>query len=319
MYCIDWAVKKKLQIYHIETDKLISIPPSTKEFKKFLETVRKGELFAMEAGGGDTYKLIIYRKGHRIFIIAGKRTNEYGEELGIEKSDKNDAGIILPRMWQEIRDEFREFKEIDALTATIKVLSRRRQDVVDEKVKKKNQLQAFAITYEAMDLDGFKEKDMELQEANIKVLEQEIKLRERVMLRKLKEHPVWTKHLKDVKGAGVAIAGRIIGEIGRASDFPTKYNLRSYAREVPLKGKTDGNRRLKMALRDFTEEVERKQTAPEWRELYDSNKIRLENKHPDWRKFKIRDESKKQVAIKFLDEVYGKMIEIEKDAKETMH
>lgn len=316
MFSVDWAVKKELKIYAIQKDKLKTIPSTISEFAKFLSTIKKPTSFYFEEGGGDSYKLLARRKGHQVYTIAGKKTKEYRENIGLQKSDEADA-VIIGQMAKTNPSEFYQFRELDDTTARIAILFKERADTEENLVRQKNKLFALKCRLELISLDGYKDKVIERKENIIDALQKEFELQTKLLGKEVEKHSVWTDYLKDIKGVGAAVGAGLIARIKRASRFTDRYSLRHFAGMITKKGNPQFDHKLKRTLYHFTEEII-KQRTPVWRELYDNMKKFYKEKHPDWSKGKVNNFAKKFVQTKFLDSVYEKMIEIEKDAKASM-
>ena len=312
MYAIDWAVRKELRIYNIQKDKLKTIPSTVPEFTKFLTSIKKPTGFYFEEGGGDSFKLLARRKGHQVHTIIGKKTKEYRENMGLEKSDEVDA-VVIGQMAKTRPDDFYQFRELDDVTARIAILFKERADTEENLVRQKNKLFALKNRLELINLDGYKDKVIERKENIIDALQKEFELQSKLLGKEVEKHPVWTDYLKDIKGVGAVVGAGLIARIKRASRFTDKYSLRHFAGMITKKGNYQFDRKLKKTLYYFTEEII-KQRTPVWRELYDDMKKFYKEKHPDWSKGKVNNFAKKFVQTKFLDSVYNKMIEIEENA-----
>lgn len=90
----DWATKKKLAVFDSQTQKVKSIPNSIEAFEKFLAKIKKPSIMLFEFGGGNTFKIMAYRKGHTVLQVPGKKIKDYRDSLGKEKSDETDAWLI---------------------------------------------------------------------------------------------------------------------------------------------------------------------------------------------------------------------------------
>jgi len=314
MYAIDWAVRKELRVYDVKKEKVKTISSTVPEFAKFLTSIKKPTNFYFEEGGGDSFKLLARRKGHEVHTILGKKTKEYRDNLGVEKSDEADA-VIIGQMAKSQPDEFYQFRELDEVTARISILFKERADTEENLVRQKNKLFALKNRLELINLDGYKDKVIERKQDIIDALEKEFELQTKLLGKEVEKHPAWTNYLKDIKGVGAAVGAGLIARIKRASRFTDKYSLRHFAGMIQKKGNQQFDHKLKRTLYHFTEEII-KQRTPVWRELYDNIKEFYKGKHPDWSKGKVNNFAKKFVQTKFLDSVFEKMIEIEKDARE---
>ncbi len=309
MYSIDWATKKELRVYDIKKDKMKKVSPTISEFSKFLSKIKKPTSFYLEEGGGDSFKLLARRAGHKVFTIPGKKTKEYRDNLGMEKSEEVDA-IIIGQIAKNNPEQFYQFNEMDALTARISILFKERADTEETLVRQKNRLFALKNRLELINLDGYKEKVIEKKEDIIKVLQEEFKLQTKLLGKELAKHPLWIEYLKNIKGVGPAVGAGLIARIKRASRFTNKYSLRHFAGMITKKGDQQFDHKLKKTLYFFTEGVI-KQRVPVWRELYDNMKEFYKTRHSDWSKGKVNNYAKKFVQTKFLDSVFENMLKIE--------
>ena len=302
MYFVKWAIKKEIKVFNLEKGKSKTMTPSVEEFSKFLDKIEGKNSFYFEEGGGDSFKLLARRKGHRVFTLPGIRTKECREGLKLPKTDENDA-IAMKLLIKEYPEDFYEFKELDEITARVSIIFKERADT--EKVMVATKLRLFALKnrLELVNLDGYEEVAMEKKEAIIQALEEDFELQTKLLQIEVSKHPVWKEYLKGIKGIGPAVAGGLIAGIKRASRFDDKYALRKYAGMVTKKGNQKFNHQLKRALFHFSEEIIR-QNTPIWRELYDDMKIYYAGKHPDWKKGRVNNYAKKFVQTKFLGELY---------------
>lgn len=308
-YAIDWATKKDLAITK-DGIKVIFIPATIESFDKFLNSLDdKKYQFCFEEGGGDSFKLLANKNNHKVFTTPGKNTDDKREKLGIEKTDENDVKIIWvmaklsPRL-------FREFTELDIITAKICVLFKERSDTEQNLVRTKNRLFALDKRLELLDLGKDKQKILEKKKDTIKELEGEFKIQTNALDKLIQKHPIWESYLKEEKGIGAVVAGGLIAGIKRASKFEDKYSLRHYAGMIEKKGNQTFNHQLKRTLYFFCEGIIKNRQS-KWRAIYDSRKIDYQKKHLDWIKGKIHNYTKKFVQTKFLDELYKKMVEVE--------
>ncbi len=308
-YAIDWAIKKDLVITK-DGKKVKMVPATIEGFFKFLNSLDGDKCqFYFEEGGGDSFKLLANRNNHKVFTIIGKLINDKREELGLEKNDENDVKII----WQLANEEpeiFREFGELDEITAKICILFKIRSDTEKNKVRADNKLFSLDRRLELLKLGKSKAKLLEKEKEDIKVSMEKFTLQTNELNKLVKRHPIWDSYLRDVKGVGPVCAGGLIAGIKRASKFDNKYSLRHYAGMVTKKGNQEFNHPLKRALYFFADGIIKNRT-PKWRKLYDNMKIYYANKHPKWIKGKIHNYAIKFVETKFLDELYKKMVEVE--------
>jgi len=302
MYFVKWSIKKELKVFDLEKGKSKTMTPSVEEFSKFLDKIEGENSFYFEEGGGDSFKLLTRRKGHKVFTLPGIRTKECREGLKLPKTDENDA-IAMKLLIKEYPEDFYEFKELDETTARVSIIFKERADT--EKVMVATKLRLFALKnrLELVNLNGYEEVAMEKKEAIIQALEEDFELQTKLLQIEVRKHPVWKEYLKEIKGVGPAVAGGLIAGIKRASRFDDKYALRKYAGMVAKKGNQKFNHQLKRALFHFSEEIIR-QNTPIWRGLYDDMKIYYAEKHPDWKKGRVNNYAKKFIQTKFLGELY---------------
>jgi len=316
MFSVDWAVKKELRVYDVKKEKLKTISSTVSEFAKFLTSIKKPTSFYFEEGGGDSFKLLARRKGHEVYTILGKKTKEYRDNLGVEKSDEADA-VIIGQMAKSLPGEFYQFRELDDITARISILFKERADTEENLVRQKNKLFALKGRLELINLDGYKDKVIERKQNIIDALKKEFELQTKLLGKEVENHPAWTGYLKDIKGVGAAVGAGLIARIKRASRFTDKYSLRHFAGMITKKGNQQFDHKLKKTLYYFTDEIIKNRT-PIWRELYDNMKEFYKEKHSDWSKGKVNNFAKKFVQTKFLDSVFENMIKVEKDANAGM-
>lgn len=311
-YSVDWANKKKFQIYEIGSKKIKSILPTEDAFYEFFDGLpNKIHSFYLEWGGGDTFKLLALRYNHKVFCVSGKKVKEYQEKLGIKKTDKNDAKTI-GKLVKKYSDNFYEFKEDDRQTLRIGILSKELDKVTKDSTRKKNQLIAFKRRMELLIEKSEVAKIIKQRKDTIESLEKQIKLLKRLLKKALGKHPLWIHYLKEQKGIGEVAAGKIIGSIKRFSRFPNRYALRHFAGMITKKDNHSYNRQLKQALYIFTEQIIKQKIRP-WRNIYDSRKKDYKKKHPKWSDGKINAFTKKFVQTQFLDTLLEMGKDIESD------
>jgi len=310
MFAIDWAVRKKFQIYNINTEKLKSIAPTREAFDKFFDKLSGKHSFYTEEGGGDTFKLLALKHGHKVFTTPGKKVHDFRVELKIQKTDESDVKVI-GSLSKEQPQEFYEYQEDDKLTLRICILSREYNKLVKDSTRKKNQLHAFRNKMELLISEKAVAKIIGKRKTTIEALGKEINLISGQLLKLVEKHPLWINLLSGIKGVGAVTAGGIIGSIRRFSRFTSKYSLRHFAGMRTKKDNPDYNRYLKQALYNFADQIIRNRTQP-WRKLYDDMKVYYKKRHTDWRPAKVGAFAKKFVQTKFLDEMWKRGIEVEK-------
>jgi len=308
-YAVDWATKKDLAITN-DGKKVKFISATIEGFDKFLNSLNGDKYqFYFEEGGGDSFKLLADRNGHKVFTTLGKNTDNRREKLGIEKTDENDVKIIFD-MAISNPELFREFALLDLITAKICVLFKIRSDTEQNLVRAKNRLFSLNKRLELLELGKDKDKLLEREKETIDKLKKQFELQTKTLEKLLKEHPVWNDYLKNEKGIGAVVASGLIAGIKRASKYDDKYSMRHYAGMITKKGNQQFNHQLKRTLYFFIEGIIKART-PKWRELYDNMKVYYANKHPDWKKGKVDNYAKKFVQTKFLDGLYKEMVKIE--------
>lgn len=309
MYSVDWAVKKNFQICSIETNKLVSIPPSREAFDRFFDQLKSKHFFYLEESGGDTFKLIALKNGHRVFTIPGKKVKEKREQLCISESDENSAKVI-GILAKEHPEEFYKYQKLDITILKVSVLFSEYYKIVEDRTRKKNQLHAFKHKLELLTPEKEVKKVINTRKSTIKSLDKEVSAIQKQLLKLLKESPLWARYLKNIKGVGVVTAAGIIGSVKRFSRFPSKSSIRHFAGMIPKKGNYDYSRQLKQALYNFVQGIIKNKT-PYWREMYDNIKVYYKEKHPDWKPGRVDAYAKKFVQTKFLYKLWIEGTKIE--------
>lgn len=312
----DWATKKDFTVYDFEEKRFDRFETNFEAFEKFLKSVKEPKIMLFEFGGGDTFKLMAFRAGHKVFNIPGKALYDYREKRGEEKDDILDA-VLLYDLWKESTDRgmsveteislsflpFYPFAEEDADIMEVKVLFRVHEDEKKSMVQEKNKRTALRKTFELVDVSGDvlektlsrKNQVIEEKEAILVGLKKELEV-------KVGKFPIWEEWLSSLKGVGATITAGLIGEIG-SKKFESENSLKHYAGMIPRGESKKFNRYLKVTLYQFTEGII-KQRTPEWRELYDNMKVYYAEKHEDWSKGKVDNYAKKFVQTKFLLEFW---------------
>lgn len=131
MFSVDWAIKKKFQIYNIDDKKLKSISPTREAYDKFFDKLSGKHSFYIEEGGGDTFKLLALKHNHHVFTISGKKVKDFREKLELLKSDESDAKVI-GILAKEHPREFYEYRELDITSLEIVTLYKEYCKVVKE-------------------------------------------------------------------------------------------------------------------------------------------------------------------------------------------
>lgn len=300
MFAVDWAVKKEFQIHHVENGKIEGIKPTIDSLKNFFGKIEEHSSFCIEEGGGDSFKLLAVREGHKVYTIQGREVKIYRESLKLPESDENSARVIgvLAKIHPE---KFREFKELDIITAEICVLYRELCRHEKKMVRSKNQLFALKQILELVESKVGK-KLIENLEGEIKDEEKTFNSLKNVLTKLMEKHP-WGESLLSMQGVGISISAGIIANIKRISRFPNKRSLRRYA-GVTSYGNMSFNHDLKRILYFFSDQVVKKNVGSSWRKFYDDRKQYYKEKHSEWSKGKIDGCARRSVKIKFLDDVY---------------
>jgi len=304
MYSIDWAIKKKFQIYKVDAGKLASISPTREAFDKFFNKLKGAHSFYIEEGGGDTFKLLALKHGHNVFTIPGKKIKDFRDEIQFEKTDDGDA-VIIGTYAEEHPQEFYKYEEDDKLVMKISLLHREYEKVLEDTTRKKNQLFAFKNKLELLVSEKEVSKIIKKRKEAIKSIEKELGALRRQLTKLVHNHPLWVHVLKDVRGVATVTSAGIIGNVRRFSRFSNKYALRKFAGMISKKDNVEYNRHLKQALYNFIEGIIKKRTQP-WRKMYDDVKVYYKNKHPGWSLGKVNNYTKKFVQTKFLDMLWKK-------------
>ncbi len=298
MYAIDWATRKELRVYNMRTRKLTKVASDTDGIIKFVGKLKPGSSLFMEEGGGDSLKLLAFKKGHKVFTIPGIQVKKHREELGMEKSDEADA-VIIGNLATTKPDGFYHFQKLDSTTAEISVLVKERTETKKAMVRSKNQLFALERRLEFMDID---KKVIERKKEVIQSHERLFNAQERIIGKRIKNHPL-TPELQNIRGVGSIVISGLIAGIKRIERFGDKGSLRHYGGIIPKDNGYAFNHGLKETLYFFVEGAIKLRT-PKWRDLYDNMKLYYADRHEDWRKGKVDAFAKKFVAREFLDYVY---------------
>jgi hypothetical protein len=302
MYSVDWAIKKQFQIYNVEKNELTSISPTGEAFEDFFSKIPGLDSFYIEYGGGDIFKLMALKYGHRVFTILGKKVKEEREKLELPESDENSAKVIGVLAKTHL-EEFYEFQESDVLTLKISLLYREYEKIVEDRTQKKNQLFAMKRRLQLLTSEKEVKKMIKKRKDTITALDKEVYAIQRQLSKLLEEHPLWVGYLKNIKGVGIVIAAGLIGSIGRIKRFHSWDGFRHFAGMMPRETSKNYSHHLKKVLYYFVEEIIKNRT-PMWRKMYDDAKEEYKKKHPDWIKGKIDAYAKKFVQTEFLYSIY---------------
>ena len=310
MYAVDWSIKKEFKIYNIKNEKLKSILPTREAFDKFFSKLLGESCFYIEEGGGNIFKLLALKNGHKVFTIVGKCVKQYREGLGWPKTDKNDVKIIAILVEKHL-EKFHQYRELSTISLAISVLYKEYSKVIGDSTRKKNQLWALEQRLGLSLSNKVVKKIISKRKDTIEVLGKEVSILGTQLLKLVQKHPLWTSYLKNIKGVGPVTAAGIIGSVGRFSRFENRNSVRYFAGMMMKNKNSNYNRQLKFALYNFVEGIIKNRTQP-WRDLYDEAKGEYRYRHPNWRKAKIDAYAKKYVQTKFLLELWrrGKQLEV---------
>ena len=306
----DWATKKAFTYYDPQKDKVKELANRIEAFKEFVESLEEKTICLFEAGGSDTLKLMLYREGHVVGTVPGKKARDFRDEMGYEKSDEKDPKTLYEYYEREkcncfceksthlLPFPFLQFSEQDSKLAEIKILFRSHEDMKKDMVREKLKLIAFKHKHELINANGSIDKFIQYKNDSIEAKEKDVCLLKKELGEKLKEFPIWNDVLKDQKGIGPVIAAGLLAELG-GREFKDDGSLKHYCGMIPKKESYQFNRYVKNILFHFTEGVI-KHRVPVYREFYDEMKRYYLEKHPDWRPGKVNNFAKKAVSVKFL-------------------
>lgn len=340
----DWATKKSLTVFDPGSGKTKQISNSIAAFEKFLAALKDPAIILFEFGGGDTFKIMAYRSGHKVLQIPGKKIKDYRDSKGMDKSDQVDAQIIydffmenegkaairflrnskpvmrLPssnkkgrgsagkamrNSSQPLPSPFSLFQESNAKIAEIKILFRTHEDLKKSMVQEKNKLFAFDLQFKIARIsDDRIEKIRTQKKTSIAAKEKELETLKKILEKKIEGFEIWTMHYKQTRGIGPVIMAGLIGELG-GRQFEDDSNLKNYAGMVSKSDHHSYNRHVKVILFQFAESAI-KHRIPGWRDLYDNMKIYYSKKHQNWKPGKINNYAKKFIETKFLIEFWHK-------------
>jgi len=304
MYAVDWATRKEYKFCNVQTGKIKTLPNQIETWQKWLKTLKPSH-FYLEEGGGDSFKLLAKKLGHRVFTIPGIWVKRQREAFGLEKDDKIDA-IVLSKVMKLQPELFREFIEDDILTAKVRLAYGSLENTERTMVQEKNRLIALEKRLELFSLDGFERELVERQQDVVKSFQKKFEGDTKLLKQLVHQCPEWKEIFQPIKGCGERVASGLIGYIGRPDRFPDNYHLRSYSGMKKKKGDQNFCHPLKRTLYFFAGGVIRAKNE-KWYPLYLDIKKYYSEKHPDWRKGKVDNHARKFIETKFLDEVYEKM------------
>ena len=312
IYSVDWALRKDFRFYNLSTEKVQNIKNSLEKLEGFLNSLNESTTFLIEQGGGDSFKIMAYRKGHVVLAVPGKRVKEFRDELALDKTELEKQGIadeadaiLIGELYKQHPEFFREFSELDKKTAEVKVLFRTYMDLQKDKVREELRRQAFVKKAELLDiskdvLDAILEQKAEVVHRKNKEC---LKIAKELEKR-LSEFDIYQRFLRNVKGIGVIVSAGLISELW-SKTFDSKDAVKCYAGMLKKKGNHNYNRYLKVILYQASQGF-LKNSNPR-RVLYDESRAYYEKIHPDWSKGKLHNYALKKVQTKFLLEVWEQM------------
>ncbi len=314
-FAVDVARTKKLKIFDIATGKMHTIQPQAEKVVAFIEKADKSYPWYMEEGGGfDLLKLLLLDRQHTVYTIPGIRVKEYRDSLGLKKeqgeTDDETSAKLIAQLAQKKPELFYRYETGDILVTEISLWCRTRHVVEKQMVAQKLRRSA------AKDILEFYSERMPDAKKILSLVDVEIENSQRlfnslkgVISKKVEQHILWEKALKNVKGVGPIIAGDLIARIRRPGRFENgrgraKYKLRKLAGMIEKKGNQKFDHGLKRALFHFAESQVRAVGSP-WNVKLKKFKEEYKVKHPDWTKGNIHNKGMKKIETKFLDWVFG--------------
>lgn len=299
-YTVDWATRKEIKICCVKTEKVKSLPNQIEAWAKWFKTVKPSE-FYLEEGGGDSFKLLARKLGHKVFTIPGIEVKRQRDTMRFDKSDEMDTIVLCDMVHNGF--SFRPFTESDETTAKIYLIYKGLEKTESNLVQEKNRLFALTNMLELLSLDGFEKKLIKSQEHLVKSLESKFKAEFNLLKKVVHATEAWTDFFLPIKGVGERTAGGMIGSIKNIDRFNHKFDLRSYGGMKKKKGDQNFCHPLKRALYFFAKGVIRAKN-PTWYRLYLDIKIYYLEKHPDWRPGKVDSWATKFIETKFLDSYF---------------
>ncbi len=211
-------------------------------------------------------------KGAKIYGCGTHKVQDRREELGWEKSDKNDAKVLwkLSKEHPEIGDIFYEVHSTPEVLAQWRIM----EDMKEQRKKAKQRNKA----YEYMDLDD-----------NVKEFTNTTNRLSTKVRHALEEFEIWNNWLSNISGVGETVAGGLVGQVykKRIGQFEQPSSLWHYCGLHVQNGKAAGrtkgeqidyNPKLKTILLKYLGDGIVKQRTEKYRDLYDWEKERQLNK-----------------------------------------
>ncbi len=299
-YAIDWATRKELKVCQVKTGKIKTLSNQIEAWEKWLRTLKPSE-FYLEEGGGDSFKLLARKLGHKVFTTPGIFIKRQRDQFGLEKDDDIDS-LVISMVVKMQPNLFREFEQQDEILARIYLVFKMREKTETNLVQEKNRLFALGKSLELLQLDGYEQKIIAKQENLVKSLQDKFKVETRLLARETRKSPHWS-FFASVKGCGEVAAGGIISSVKKIDRFPHKYPLRAFAGMKKKKGDQNFSHPLKRALYFFAKGIIKAKNE-KWYPLYLETKKFYTKKHPDWKKGKVDAYAMKFIETKFLDDYY---------------
>jgi len=289
---IDWALKKPIIAYDgREITKFESID----DFKNALNTVVLCE-------EGVPHSLFTIEKP--IMLVPGAIVKQKRNELGLEKSDENDAKTIY-LLYQENPSLFRQLKERDI-----------NRELLRKKVKAYLRYEKMRIAAENMNRSLINEygdfEDIGKINLMINMCKREEEKIEKDIEKILTAHfHEETRELLKIKGLSYILIAKLLAFIGDINRFDKPSQLVAYAGIAPGKGKHKGKdynysrdlQALLLGKQQICDEFIMKRVEP-YRTIYDNYKKRLQNERPDESKIHIDSMARRKVADKFIKDVW---------------
>ncbi|MBA7491158.1 hypothetical protein ES702_01703 [subsurface metagenome] len=301
-YAVDWATRKEIKVCNTQTGKIKNLPNQIEQWERWLRTLRPSD-FYLEEGGGDSFKLLCRKLGHKVFTVPGIWVKRQREAFGLKKDDRVDV-VVLSNVVKLQPTLFREFQEDDILIAKVYLVYKGLEKTERTMVQEKNRLFALQKQLELFSLDGFEKKLISRQKDLVKSFQRKFETETKLLKRVVHQCPQWKEFFEPIKGCGERTAGGMIGSIKRWDRFPNRYHLRSYAGMKKKKGDQNFKHPLKRALYFFAKGIIRIKNKF-WYRLYLEMKKYYAKKHPDWKKGQVNNWAMKFIETKFLDQYYN--------------
>ena len=285
---IDWALKKPIIAY--DGSELTKYETIT-DFKNAVNTT-----ILCETGIPKS----LFTIGKSLKIVAGAFTKQKRKELGLKKTDENDAKTIY-LLYQENPELFKIVEEQEV-----------RRELLKKKVKTFMRYEKVANSIQNMNQNLSWEYG-EFEDAGKLSLISNVCSERRIMLERdmkliLNAHfDKETKELLKIKGLSFVLIAKLLAYADTKNH--TLSQLKSYAGIAPQKGKQKGkdnkySRILQMILLGkyhIVDEFIIQRTEP-YRNIYDEYKERVTRERPEESKGHIDNMARRKVADAFLDD-----------------